>query len=408
MPMGLRMTSLATRLAPPRRTARRRLTVLYVAMFLVSAVLLLVITGALATHSSSEAVHGGPTNSGAQSALAQADATIAQLQTQLNTQASQAHANTEHQLLVGSLIALAVMAVISVLLGLFVAGRVLRPLREMTDTTRRISADNLHQRLAMPGPRDELKDLADTIDGLLERLESSFAAQRRFVANASHELRTPLTTIRASLDVAVAKPDPAPPQTVALASRLRTELDQIDRLLDGFLVLARAQHGVPPGRQTLAIDAVVSAALATRADAIAARNLVVQHTSGRDAAWVDGSQPLLTRMVDNVIDNAIGHNCDGGWIQVITGTEGGEARLVVETGGPVLDQTQVDQLAQPFRRLGTDRTGSDQGAGLGLSIVSAIATAHGGTLALLARPEGGLRVTVALPAAARLTASVPA
>jgi signal transduction histidine kinase len=405
MPMGLRrMTSLATRLAPPRRTARRRLTVLYVAMFGVSAVFLLAITGTLAVHSSSRAVQSQPGNPAPPSALSQANAQIQQLQNQLAHANDQAHAQAAHQLLVGSLIALAVMLVVSVLLGLFVAGRVLRPLREMADTTRRISADNLNQRLAMPGPRDELKDLADTIDGLLERLEGSFAAQRRFVANASHELRTPLTTIRASLDVAVAKPDPVPPQTVALASRVRTELDQVDRLLDGFLVLARAQHGVLPGRQTLAIDAIVSAALAARADAIAATNLVVRHTAAQDAAWVDGSQPLLTRMVDNVIDNAIGHNTDGGWIHVMTGTvDAGVALLVVETGGPVLDQAQVDQLAQPFRRLGTERTGSDKGAGLGLSIVSAIATAHGGTLALHARPEGGLRVTIALPTAPQPT-----
>jgi signal transduction histidine kinase len=416
MPMGLRrLTSLATRVALRRRTARRRLTVLYVVLFLVSAVFLLGITGTLAVHTSSHAVQSHPGKVAPPPALSQANAQILQLQQQLAHAYAQGHNQATHQLLIGSLIALAVMFVVSVLLGLFVAGRVLRPLRDMTDTTRRISADNLHERLAMPGPRDELKDLADTIDELLERLESSFAAQRRFVANASHELRTPLTTIRASLDVAVAKPDPAPPQTVALAGRLRTELDQVDRLLDGFLVLARAQHGVLPGRQTLAIDAIVSAALAARADAIAARHLVVQHTTARDAAWVDGSQPLLARMVDNVIDNAIGHNTDGGWIHVMTGTVvltgttgPGVAMLVVETGGPVLDQQLVDQLAQPFRRLGTDRTGSDKGAGLGLSIVSAIATAHGGTLDLHARPEGGLRVTITLPTAPQPTASVPA
>jgi hypothetical protein len=404
--MGLRrLIPLATRLAPPRRTARRRLTVLYVAMFGVSSILLLGLTGVLSVRSSSHMSISGAVNVAPQSALNRANAQIQQLQAQLATQASRSHADAAHQLLIGSLIALAVMFVVSVLLGLFVAGRVLRPLREMTDTTRRISADNLNQRLAMPGPRDEMKDLADTIDGLLERLEGSFAAQRRFVANASHELRTPLTTMRASLDVAVAKPDPAPPQTIALANRIRTELDQVDRLLDGFLVLARAQHGVLPGRQTLALDAIASAALAARADAIAATNLVIRHTAGPVAAWVDGSQPLLTRMVDNLIDNAIGHNTDGGWIHVMTGTVDTEtALLVVETGGPALDQHQVDQLAQPFRRLGpdqigTDRTGSDQGAGLGLSIVSAIVTAHGGVLDLHARPEGGLRVAVTLPAA---------
>jgi signal transduction histidine kinase len=416
--MGLRrLTSLATRMTLRRRTARRRLTLLYVAMFLVSAVLLLAITGTLAVHSSSSQISqsgASPGNVVPQSALNQANAQIQQLQNQLTHASNQAHTQAAHQLLVGSLIALAVMLVVSVLLGLFVARRVLRPLREMTDSTRRISADNLHERLAMPGPRDELKDLADTIDELLGRLEGSFAAQRRFVANASHELRTPLTTMRASLDVAVAKPDPVPPQTIVLADRIRTELDQVDRLLDGFLVLARAQHGVLPGRQTLAIDAIMSAALAARADAIAARNLVVRHTTGPVAAWVDGSQPLLTRMVDNVIDNAIGHNTEGGWIHVMTGSvqtgsvQTGVAMLVVETGGPVLDQQQVDQLAQPFRRLGpdqigTDRTGSDKSAGLGLSIVSAIASAHGGALDLHARPEGGLRVTITLPTAPQPT-----
>jgi signal transduction histidine kinase len=429
--MGLRrQITLATRLVPrrritqrrtaQRRTARRRLTVLYVVMFLVSGVLLLGIAGVVGVRSSSSEVSSGPEQTPqSQSALDQANAQIAQLQRQLAHESGQAHAQAQHQLLIASLIALGVMLVVSVFLGVVVAGRVLRPLREMTETTRRISADNLNQRLAMPGPRDELKDLADTIDALLERLEGAFAAQRRFVANASHELRTPLTTMRASLDVAVAKPEPVPPQTLALAGRLRTELDQVDHLLDGFLVLARAQHGVLPGRQTLALDGIVSATLAARAGPIAARHLVVQHTDAPAGAWVQGSQPLLTRMVANVIDNAIGHNTDGGWIRITTGAKHARATLIVDTGGPVLDQKQVDQLAQPFRRLGpdrtspdrtspdrtstdrtsTDRTSSDRGAGLGLSIVAAIATAHDGALHLVARREGGLHVVIQLPEA---------
>jgi signal transduction histidine kinase len=295
-------------------------------------------------------------------------------------------------------------------LGWLVAGRVLRPLRQMTAATRRISADSLHERLAVTGPGDELKDLADTIDGLLERLEGAFAAQRRFVANASHELRTPLTTMRASVDVAVAKPEPVPAQTIALADRLRAELDRVDGLLDGFLALARAQHGDLPGQTTLSLEYLAAAALAVRADAIAARHLTVHHATGSDGTWVTGSQALLCRMVDNVLDNAIGHNRDGGWISVTTGTDGHLARLVVETGGDVLDAGQVSQLAQPFRRLGADRTGSDHGSGLGLSIVDAIAVAHGGTLGLRARAEGGLAVSIGLPlAAGRLAgAGVPA
>jgi signal transduction histidine kinase len=345
MPMGLRRTaSLAGRLAPPRRTARRRLTILYVGLFLLSGVVLLAITGTFAARSSSEVSTVGPAVQ-LPSALIQADDRIQQLQNQLASASSQAQAAANHRLLIGSIIGLAVMVVLSIVLGLFVARRVLRPLRDMTDTTQRISADNLHERLAMPGPRDELKNLADTIDGLLERLEGSFAAQRRFVANASHELRTPLTTMRASLDVAVAKPEPVPPQTIALANRLRAELDQVDKLLDGFLVLARAQHGVLPGRQTLALGDVAASALAARAAAITAKKLVVQQTTGGDGGWVEGSQLLLARMVDNVIDNAIGHNTDGGWIHVVTGTEGTMATLTVETGGPVLDQAQVEQLA---------------------------------------------------------------
>jgi signal transduction histidine kinase len=268
----------------------------------------------------------------------------------------------------------------------------------MTAAARRISHDSLHERLAVPGPGDELKDLGDTIDELLARLESAFAAQRLFVANASHELRTPLTTIRAALDVAVAKPGPVPPQTMALAARLRRELDHVDELLEGLLVLARAQHGVLPGRAALTLDDLVSRALDDRAGAIAAMELTVDH-AGADAR-VEGSRVLLRRMVDNVVDNAVRHNEPGGWIRVATKVDGPVARLVVETGGAVLDKDQVAHLAQPFRRLAADRTGSDRGAGLGLSIVAAIAEAHGGRLSLQARPQGGLRVGIVLPRAA--------
>jgi hypothetical protein len=374
----------------PRRSVRARLTVLYTVLFLLSGAVLLAITGGVGASVSSV----GRANSAAQGATQPPQ-----------PEAAHVHAAVSHALLVGSAVALGIMTVVSLVLGWVVAGRVLRPLRVMTAATQRISEENLHERLAMPGPGDELKDLADTIDGLLERLEGAFAAQRRFVANASHELRTPLTTMRACVDVAVAKPEPVPAPTLALAGRLRTELDRVDRLLDGFLVLARAQHGDLPGRATLSLEYVVSAALAARAEAIAARNLTVHHASGRDGTWVRGSQVLLCRMVDNVIDNAIAHNTDGGWISVATGSEGSLARLVVETGGDVLDPQQVGQLAQPFRRLRADRTGSDDGAGLGLSIVAAIASAHRGTLDLQARPGGGLRVAITLPLA---TEAVPA
>ena len=382
----------------PRRTVRLRLTALYGVLFLGSgAVLLAISSGVVAARSTTEAV-SAQGQQATQTPLTADQALIRQLRHQL-AQQTQSHSSLSQNLLIAAAIALGIMTVVAIAAGWIIAGRALRPLRAMTAATHRISADSLHERLAMRGPRDELKDLADTIDGLLARLEEAFAAQRRFVANASHELRTPLTTMRASVDVAVGKPGPVPAQTVALAGRLHTELDRVDRLLDGLLALARAQHGDLPGRATLSLEYIVSAALAARADAIAAGKLTVHHATGDGGAWVEGSQALLCRMVDNVIDNAVGHNTKGGWVSVATGSGGQSARLVVETGGEVLDQRQVDRLAQPFRRLGADRTGSDDGAGLGLSIVAAIAAAHGGTLDLAARPEGGLRVAIGLPVA---------
>jgi signal transduction histidine kinase len=389
----------------PQRTVRRRLTALYGLLFLVSGAVLLVISGGVLVGRSSTQAAGGQGGQLPQSALARAHAQIHQLELQLANQRALAPGGLSRNLLIAGAIALGIMTVVAVLLGWVIAGRALRPLRVITAATRRISADSLHERLTMTGPRDELTELADTIDGLLARLEGAFAAQRRFVANASHELRTPLTTMRASVDVAVAKPGPVPPQTIALAGRLRGELDQIDRLLDGLLALARAQHGDLPGLTTVSLDSVAAASLAARADAVAARTLTVRHTVGRDGAWVDGSPALLHRMADNLIDNAIGHNTEGGWVSVTTAAGGPGARLVVETGGDVLDQAQVDQLTQPFRRLGADRTGSDRGAGLGLSIVAAIAEAHGGSVRLTARPEGGLRVAIELPLSRAVTAT---
>lgn len=388
------------RLDLSRRTVRLRFTALYGVVFLLSGTGLLAIvvlvTSGLSSVGRSQTVSApaeGP--QGPPTALPDAQAHIRRLQDQL----AQQQTTEMHRLLVGSLIALGVMAVVSVVLGRLVAGRVLRPLRTITAATRRITADNLHARLAVPGPVDEVKDLADTIDELLERLEGAFAAERRFVANASHELRTPLATMRASLDVAVGKPEPLPLQTLTLANRLRTELDQVDRLLEGLLALARTRHAALPDRARLPLERLVAAALADRADTVAAKGLTLHGAVDRPVTWVRGSRTLLGRMVDNVIDNAVRHNHAEGWIRVSTELDATTARLVVETGGQVLDHRQVEQLGRPFRRLGADRTGSESGAGLGLSIVAAIAEAHGGILALRARPEGGLWVEISLPRA---------
>jgi signal transduction histidine kinase len=364
---------------------------LYAVVFLLSGIGLLLLTFLLSGGSVSSVAPDG-----AQNGPAAAEQRVRLLEEQLTT----VHEQQARQLLAGSLAALVVMAVISLLLGRMLAQRVLRPLRLVTSATRRISADSLDQRLAVTGPADEVKDLADTIDELLERLEASFAAQRRFVANASHELRTPLATMRASLDVAVAKPDPAT-STLRLADRLRTQLDRVDHLLDGFLVLARAQHGALADTAPVDLGDLVGTALLERsADARDKGLTVTVDLPPAMTTW--GSPPLLARLVGNVVDNAVTHNENGGWIRISGSANEEETVLVVETGGRVLDQREVDRLMLPFERLGADRTGS---AGLGLSIVASVATAHDGHLALLARPEGGLCVSITLPAA---VAPVPA
>ncbi|MFB6521505.1 sensor histidine kinase [Streptomyces sp. NPDC056401] len=385
------------------RTVGRRFTILYATVFLLSGIGLIALIYLFSRSDMTLSAPGQPPPGGPATGVAQH---VLDLERQL----ADVHAQQSRQLLFGSLIAIVVMAAVSLLLGRILAGHVLRPLRLITASTRRISADTLDQRLAVAGPEDEVKELADTVDGLLARLEASFAAQRRFVANASHELRTPLTTIRASLDVAVAKPQPAA-QTVALAGRVRTELDRVERLLEGFLVLARAQHGVLPDRVPVSLAELAGEALAARSAAVAEKELTVEDGL-TSQAWTRGSPELLSRLVQNLIDNAIVHNRRGGWIRIATedgdGTydtgadDASRARLVVETGGSVLDQEQVDRLTQPFERLGTDRTGSQESSGLGLSIVAAIVSAHGGRLDLRVRPEGGLKVTAAMPSAESL------
>jgi signal transduction histidine kinase len=404
--VGMQLRSSFGRSFRMRRTVRLRLTGMFAILFVLSGAALLAIASGLVVNRSSTQAAGvaqAGSSQSLQAQLAHDQRLIAQLESQVNT--GSGPGQLSHQLFLASLMALGIMAVVAGVLGWVLAGRALRPLRIINATARRISEDNLDERLAFAGPQDELKDLADTIDGLLGRLEGAFAAQRRFVANASHELRTPLATMRASLDVAMAKPEPPPLQTVVLANRLRSELDRVDELLEGFLVLARAQHGALPDQSAVSLGDLAAAAVAVRAGAIAAKALTVEASVSPGTAWVIGSQALVSRMIDNVVDNAIVHNESGGWVRVVAGTAGSIASVVVENGGPALDQEQVSQPAQPFRRLGrggarASRVATDGGgSGLGLSIVAAIAAAHGGALDLSARPEGGLRVAITLPLA---------
>jgi signal transduction histidine kinase len=205
----------------------------------------------------------------------------------------------------------------------------------------------------------------------------------------------------------MAKPGPVPSQFRTLADRLGRELDHVDRLLESFLTLAQTQHGPLADQSTVSLADLARLAIELRADTISAMGLDVSQPACPDA-WVTGSQTLLARMVANVIDNAIGHNQPGGWVRVTTAAADSRARLVVENGGPVLDRDKVKQLVQPFRRIGAERTGQDDGAGLGLAIVASIAEVHGGTLELEAPGDGGLRAAITLPLAATAQAGAPA
>jgi hypothetical protein len=377
------------RVLRPHPTVRWRLTLLYSGLFVICSAALLAITYDLfANFADSPPKPGLGPGGGPPSPTSVKVATAMSIQRSIGL----------HRLQVYSGIALAIMAVVSVVLGWVVAGRVLAPLRAITATAERISDTNLHERLAMPGPRDELRLLADTINRLLERLEAAFDAQRQFVANASHELRTPLAMMRTTLDVSIAKPGGLPVQTRELDAELRVDLDHADRLLEGFLTLARAQNGRLDERDQVALEPLITAALTARADEIAAKQLAVG--THLDAVEVAGSATLLERMVENVIGNAVRHNQPGGSIELtLEPLNGQQARLTVDSGGPDLDQSAVAQLAEPFKRLSRDRTGSQNGHGLGLSIVAAVAVAHDGRLDLHARAEGGLRVQITLPAA---------
>jgi signal transduction histidine kinase len=302
-------------------------------------------------------------------------------------------AEATHQLLLYSLVGLGLMGAVSGAVGWLVAGRALRPVHAITGAARRASEENLGERLALAGPPDELKELADTYDAMLARLDAAFASQRRFVANASHELRTPLTVMRTAIDVTLAKPGRTPAQLEDMAAEVRGAVDRAEALIEALLTLARSDRGTaavePADLAVLAEDALDAAAPAIRAGSL-------RLETSLQTATTQGDLVLLDRLVANVVDNAVRHNAAGGWIQVATGTRDGQAYLTVTNGGPVIAEDVTPLLFEPFRRL-CDPAGSVPGTGLGLSIVRSVATAHQGAVAARSRPAGGLDVTVLLP-----------
>jgi signal transduction histidine kinase len=305
-----------------------------------------------------------------------------------------AHAFDLHVLLEQSGIALVVMAALAFVLGWLVAGRVLRPLRAITGTAQQISATSLHERLALAGPDDEFKELADTLDELFARLEASFTAQRNFVASAAHELRTPLTLDKTLLQVVLRNPRSTTEQWRETGAELLESGLQQERILEALLTLATSEAGI--GRHEPADLAKVAATCLESAGAEAGRRGLAVETSLGSAPML-GDPDLITRLVANLVDNAVRHNVPGGTVEIDTAQRDGQAVLAVANTGLVIPPGEVDRLLQPFQRLATARSSDGDGHGLGLPIVRAIAVAHGATLATRARPEGGLHVQVSFP-----------
>lgn len=385
---------------------RLRLTLLYGVLFLLSGTVLLTITYLLVAHSGTNVVLSTHSRSpsGEQSVsiflgetlpanvrLPEAERRITEA---IQEQAVRQHAEIMHQLLVRSGAALAIMSVIAAALGWLVAGRVLRPLQTMTTSIQHISARNMHERLAVTGPRDELKNLADTVDGLLGRLEAALDSHKRFVANAAHELRTPLTLEHALLEEAVIDPDATADSFRAQFEQLMVVSEQQARLLESLLVLATSERGLDRV-ESVDLSGLTGDVLRAAEPETRRQDLAVA-TEARPAR-VTGDPALVERLVANLVDNAISYNVPDGRVEVATGTEGVRSFLSVTNTGPPVPPEMVDRLLSPFQRL--DRTADDDGHhGLGLSIVQSIAAAHSADLTVRARLEGGLAIRVLFPA----------
>jgi len=386
-------------------TIRGRLTVIYGGLFLISGVALLAVTyllmwrataGATCYNSSQSAgicILGQPQGMPAQAGgvkEAPASSAAAHLKALVNAQ----HEAMLNQLLTQSGIALAIMAAASIALGWVIAGRVLRPIRTITEAAQNISATNLHERLALNGPDDELRKLGETIDSLLARLDDAFDAQRHFVANASHELRTPLTVMRALVQMTLTDPDATTESFRVTCRDVLAEVDQQERLIEALLLLARSERGLDH-REPLDLGEITGVVLENRSGAAARRGLHVRSTI--QAAPIDGDARLAERLVVNVVDNAIRHNADHGELVVSTGRRLGRSFLSVANTGPEVPADQVGRLFEPFQRLGADSTDQSGGLGLGLSIVQAIGHAHGALITARPCPGGGLVIEATFP-----------
>jgi signal transduction histidine kinase len=394
----------------PRRTIRLRLTALYGLLFTISGAALLVITNVLVRSAAGAGTCHADTSGAVTCVIPGRNRKDASVLTVAGNSAAEGRRTAHglsllasgqnavdlHQLFVYSWLALAIMAVVSVALGWLIAGRVLRPLRTITAAARNISATNLHERLALSGPADELKELGDTFDDLLTRLEQFIASQRQFVANASHELRTPLALQRTAIQLALADPDATMHSLRAAHERVLASGAQQERLIEALLTLTRGQAGLTKREP---FDLAILAEHVILARQTRARERSIEIRSVLASAPMTGDPRLAERLVANLADNALAYNSVPGRIDIMTGRRGDAAFVSITNTGPVIDAGDADRLTRPFERLATERTGHAEGSGLGLSIVQAIVNAHAGSLTLRPRPGGGLTVEAAFPSA---------
>ncbi|MFE4637332.1 sensor histidine kinase [Streptomyces sp. NPDC056773] len=385
-----------------RPTIRIRLTLLYGGMFLIAGILLLSIIYLLAAQALRQGnalpftiVEGGPIRvtsscpgvSGSGQAVDQFNAAI-------NTCILEQRRHALDDLLSRSLMALMGLSIIAFAFGYAMAGRVLSPLGKITRTARRVVGSDLTRRIELDGPDDELKELADTFDEMLDRLERAFTAQQRFVANASHELRTPLAINRTLLEVHLSDPG-APVELQQLGKTLLATNERSEQLVEGLLLLARSDNQIIE-RKPVDLAEVASRALDQARGEAHAKGVEIR--GERALAVVQGNGVLLERIALNLVQNAVRYNVpEGGWVEVTTEAVHGQAVLLVSNTGPVVPAYEVDNLFEPFRRLRTERTGSDKGVGLGLSIARSVARAHGGRIQAVPREGGGLVMRVTLP-----------
>ncbi|MFD4375717.1 sensor histidine kinase [Streptomyces sp. NPDC058486] len=384
-----------------RPTIRIRLTLLYGGMFLIAGILLLSIIylftaqtlSASAADLPFKIVEGQvqPTTSWC---VLPDKGTGEQFNHAVSICLSQQSDRALEDLLRRSLFALLGLSIIAFAFGYAMAGRVLSPLGRITRTARQVAGSDLARRIELDGPDDELKELADTFDEMLERLERAFTAQQRFVANASHELRTPLAINRTLLEVHLSDPG-APVELQQLGKTLLATNERSEQLVEGLLLLARSDNQIVE-RKAVDLAEVAERAVDQVHEEAQARG--VEMRGERSPVVVQGNGVLLERIALNLLQNAVRYNVpDGGWVEVTTEAQHGQAVLVVSNTGPVVPAYEIDNLFEPFRRLRQERTGSDKGVGLGLSIARSVARAHGGRISAQPREGGGLVMRVTLP-----------